>query len=220
MLLANILLDTFEKGGPIMWPLLLVMLAGLFVILERTLWWVRITRSWHSPKLEAAIAALRAGDNAKAAELAQGEDCPGLALVAEAVAHPREVVVNALQLSAAKQLAAADRLVWLLGTVITIAPLFGLLGTVIGIMSSFNFVGDAELAAAKVSGGIAEALIATAYGLGIAIVAVIPFNLFRRRVADLRHRLEFTANRIELALALAAQAPVQNAEDKTQKGDR
>lgn len=220
MLLANIVLDNFEKGGPIMWPLLLVMLAGIFVILERTLWWVRITRSWQTPKLEAAIAALRSGDNDKAAELARGEDCPGLALVSEAVAHPREVVVNALQLSAAKQLAAADRLVWLLGTVITIAPLFGLLGTVTGIMTSFSFVGDAELAASKVSGGIGEALIATAYGLGIAIVAVIPFNLFRRRISDLRHRLEFTANRIELALALAAGAPRQNAEGKRHNGDR
>lgn len=203
-LLANVLLDYFEKGGPIMWPLLLVMITGLFVILERTLWWVKVSRSWDSPKLEEAITAVRAGDNAKAAALAKdNEDCPGLALVSEAVAHPREIAVSALQLSASKQVGASDKLIWLLGTVITIAPLFGLLGTVTGIMQSFNFVGDAELAAAKVSGGIAEALIATAFGLGIAIVAVIPFNIFRRRVVDLRHRLEYTANRIEVALALA-----------------
>ncbi len=210
MLLANVILDYFEKGGPIMWPLLVVMLAGIFAILERALWWLRIERSWDSPKLEQAIDALRAGDNAGAASLAQGEACPGLALVAEAASHPREVVVNALQLAAARQLAQADRLVWLLGTVITIAPLFGLLGTVTGIMTSFNFVGDAELAAAKVSGGIAEALIATAYGLGIAIVAVIPFNLFRRRLSAMRHRLEFTANRIELAVALAGKNPKED----------
>ena len=203
-LLANVLLDTFEKGGPIMWPLLLVMFAGLYVILERTLWWIKVSQSWNSPKLEEAIAAVREGDNAKAAALAKdNEDCPGLALVAEAVAHPKQIAVSALQLSASKQIGASDKLIWLLGTVITIAPLFGLLGTVTGIMQSFNFVGDAELAAAKVSGGIAEALIATAFGLGIAIVAVIPFNIFRRRVVDLRHRLEYTANRIEVALALA-----------------
>ena len=42
------------------------------------------------------------------------------------------------------------------------------------------------------------------FGLGIAITAVIPFNIFRRRVVDLRHKLEYTANRIEVALALAA----------------
>ena len=205
-LLANVLLDYFEKGGPIMWPLLVVMFAGLFVILERTLWWIKVSRSWDSPKLEQAIAAIREGDNARAASLAKdNEDCPGLALVAEAVAHPRAIASSALQLSASKQLGASDKLIWLLGTVITIAPLFGLLGTVTGIMQSFNFVGDAELAAAKVSGGIAEALIATAFGLGIAIVAVVPFNIFRRRVVDLRHRLEYTANRIEVALALAPQ---------------
>ncbi len=204
MLLANIVLDYFEKGGPVMWPLLIVMLSGMFVIFERTLWWVRIARSWDTPKLDQAVEAIRAGDNTRAAALSQGEDCPGLALVAEAVSHPKQVALSALQLSASKQLGEADKLIWLLGTVITIAPLFGLLGTVTGIMTSFNFVGDAELAAAKVSGGIAEALIATAYGLGIAIIAVVPFNIFRRRLVDLRHRLEYTANRIEVALELAS----------------
>lgn len=203
MLLANVIVDKFNEGGPIMWCLLVVMLAGMFVILERTLWWVKIARSWDTPKLEQAIAAIRAGDNAKAGELAKGETCPGLALVAEAVTHPREVMLSALQLNASKQLGEADKLIWLLGTVITLAPLFGLLGTVTGIMDAFQGVGDAELAAAKVSGGIGEALIATAYGLGIAIFAVIPFNIFRRRVVDLRHKLEHTANRIEVALELA-----------------
>jgi len=202
-LLANVLLDEFKNGGPIMWPLLLVMLTGIFVIFERTLWWIKVSRSWDSPKLDQAIEALKKGDNAAAAGLAKdNENCPGLELVAEAVAHPRDIAASALQLAASKQLVHADKLIWLLGTVITLAPLFGLLGTVTGIMGSFAGL-DGELAAAKVSGGISEALIATAFGLGIAIVAVIPFNIFRRRVVDLRHRLEYTANRIEVALALA-----------------
>lgn len=201
-ILANVVFETFEKGGPIMWPLLAVMIAGLYVILERTLWWVKISRSWDTPKLEQALAAVKAGDNAKAAELARDEPCPGLALVAEAVSHPREVALSALQLAASRQLGEADKLIWLLGTVVTLAPLFGLLGTVTGIMGSFTGLGEAG-AEAKISGGIAEALIATAYGLGIAITAVVPFNIFRRRVVDLRHRLEVTANRIELNLDLA-----------------
>lgn len=204
LLLANVVVDKFVEGGPIMWFLLVVMLAGIFVLVERSLWWVKISRSWDTPKLEQALDALRAGDNAKAAQLAQGETCPGLALVSSAVSHPREVLASALQISAGKQLAEADRLMWLLGTVITLAPLFGLLGTVTGIMEAFSGVGDAELAATKVSGGIGEALIATAYGLGIAIFAVIPFNLFKRRINEMRHRLEHTANRIELSIELGS----------------
>ena len=202
-ILANVVFETFEKGGPIMWPLLVVMLAGMYVILERTLWWVKISRSWDSPKLEQALAAVKAGDNAKAAELARDETCPGLALVAEAVSHPREVALSALQLAASRQLGEADKLIWLLGTVITLAPLFGLLGTVTGIFITFKALNGPGANDAAITGGIAEALIATAYGLGIAITAVVPFNIFRRRVVDLRHRLEVTANRIELNLDLA-----------------
>lgn len=206
-LLANVLLEKFDEGGPVMWPLLLVMLTGIFVIFERTLWWIKVARSWDSPKLDEAILSLKSGDTDRAAALAKdNEDCPGLALVAEAVAHPRELAPAALQLAASRQFVHADKRIWLLGTVITLAPLFGLLGTVTGIMGSFTGLGGGDLAGAKVTGGISEALIATAFGLGIAIVAVIPFNLFRRRVTDLRHRLEYTANRIEVALAIAAKS--------------
>lgn len=105
-----------------------------------------------------------------------------------------------MQMAAGIELERAGRFLAVLDTIITLAPLLGLLGTVTGIMHSFSFVGNEELAAVKVSGGIAEALIATAAGLGIAMFCLIPFNYFQRRIERLRFELETQATNVEVML--------------------
>jgi biopolymer transport protein ExbB len=76
--------------------------------------------------------------------------------------------------------------------------LLGLLGTVTGLMRAFISVGSTELSVVSVTGGIGEALIATACGLGIAIFSLVPFNYFNSRVARLQFELEAAATNVEL----------------------
>src|SRR5580704_12019703 len=68
--LGNIVLDYFFKGGPVMWPILLALLAALTVILERSLWWWALRRRTDSARLSAAFNAVSAGDFARALALA------------------------------------------------------------------------------------------------------------------------------------------------------
>ena len=70
-----------------------------------------------------------------------------------------------------------------------------------GLIRSFGLLGDDQLQSPTVlTGGIAQALIATAFGLCIAIVALIPFNYLQAQVEDARHEIEDNATRLELAL--------------------
>jgi biopolymer transport protein ExbB len=83
-----------------------------------------------------------------------------------------------------------------------------LLGTTTGLMKAFGSLGNEELAVVTVTGGIAEALIATACGLGIAIFSLIPFNFFTSRVSNLEFELQTAATNLEVMLEAQNKAGV------------
>ena len=88
-----------------------------------------------------------------------------------------------------------SRGLWLLETIVTAAPLLGLLGTIVGMMHSFRLIGgDGLVNPAGVSGGVAQALIATAIGLVIALLALFAFNYLSRRIDRLMDELESFSN--------------------------
>jgi biopolymer transport protein ExbB len=103
-------------------------------------------------------------------------------------------------LAANKELKRFGRGLPVLDTCITVAPLLGLLGTVTGMMHSFSLIGGDLGAPGAITGGIAEALIATAFGLVIAIVALVPFNYLNARLDEARHQIEGAATRMELLM--------------------
>ena len=202
-MLANIVFEFFSKGGPVMWPILASAIVAVAVIGERTFWWLRESRKRDPQKLEQLLAALENGDVAAAQTISEGADDPVIRMIRHGlghVGHKHSSLLGALQLAAGIELKRAGRFLTVMDTLVTLAPLLGLLGTVTGLMRAFLNIGSAELSVNAVTGGIGEALIATACGLGIAIFALVPFNYFSAKVTQLQFDLETAATNVEVTV--------------------
>ena len=200
--LANAVVEFFIDGGPIMYPIAAVGIVAVCVLVERIFWWLRLATKRNPRQLDKVYAALEAGQLAEAISLSRDSTDPIVRMVHHGLNHPHSSMQGALEVAAGHELQAAGRFLGAMDTIVTLGPLLGLLGTVTGIMGSFTSIGGEELAVEKVTGGIGEALIATAAGLGIAITTLVPMNYFHSRLTRLQFELEAAANNV---LILAAQ---------------
>jgi biopolymer transport protein ExbB len=192
------LIHIFEKGGPIMWPLLVASILALGTVLERLLFLMREKVKRDPKALDAFFAAVGRGDIEGAIRISNDTKYFVVRALGYALAHKETSLVSALLFAQAQELKRFRRGIPILDTVITLAPLLGLLGTVTGMMGSFSLIGGDLNAPGAITGGIAEALIATAFGLGIAITSLLPFNFLNARLEEARHELESASTQLEL----------------------
>jgi biopolymer transport protein ExbB len=83
-----------------------------------------------------------------------------------------------------------DRRLWILDTVVTLAPLLGLFGTIIGMFHAFSVLAQPGHAPADVTAGVADALVATAFGIFIAMLGLTGFNALTNQVRLIIHQLD------------------------------
>jgi len=185
-------------------------------VIERIFWWGGRWFRRDPKRIDKVFTAIENGDTAEASRLARGSRDPVLRMMWNGLNHQHASLQGALQVAAGIEIKRAGRFLVVMDTLVTLAPLLGLLGTITGLIKSFSFLGNEELAVQAVTGGIAEALIATACGLGIAIFALIPFNFFTSRVSNLEFELQTAATNLEVMLGTqAAQHDVEIARTTT-----
>jgi biopolymer transport protein ExbB len=195
------MLQLIQKGGPIMWPLMITSIISVSVILERIYFIVTNAMS-RDPKAVVEIYSNLERGNVPAAVLA-GENSKDFVakVLVEGLKQPEKFRGDALLQASNRELQHFNSGLTLLDTVITLAPLLGLLATVTGMIHAFGLLGGRELDSPTViTGGIAESLIGTAFGLGIAVMALIPFNYLNSLLEKARHELQDAATRLDLIL--------------------
>ncbi len=172
--------DLFDRGGPVMWVLLVLSLLSVMLAFERALFWLRTHRPGRRRWLDQVAEALRGGREDQAKSLAS-DDRTVYGRVVRSLLNTPAHDSQAVELIEAER-GTFERFSTVHATIITAAPLLGILGTVLGIIRSFNLLGSAGDGIADISqvaGGIAEALITTAFGLIVALITLFPHMVFR-----------------------------------------
>lgn len=191
--------DYFERGGPVMWPLLVLSILGITVALWR--WWVlhQVSRGV-SGLMKELRPRLEARDAQGAVAVCDRYPGPVSSIVKTGLlrhGRPQDEIERALQDASAHELAVLEKGLPVLATIAVIAPLLGFLGTVTGMINSFEALAAVGLNnPAAVARGISEALITTAAGLIIAIPIQMAYNYFVTRINVLVRNMESAANAV------------------------
>jgi biopolymer transport protein ExbB len=185
------LLELANDSGGTLYLMLLLLLVALTVIIERSRY---LSNMQEGGARLIALLKQKGGGVYALARPNTASQLPHDRLIALLQSEPasvdRDTLDGHLEEAIMHEVPSLDRSLWMLDTVITLAPLLGLFGTIVGMFNAFHALGDAQNGAMQVTGGIAEALIATASGLFIAMIGLVFFNALHTRVRIILHQLE------------------------------
>ncbi|MGD9896909.1 MAG: MotA/TolQ/ExbB proton channel family protein [Candidatus Methylacidiphilaceae bacterium] len=192
----------FLKGGPIMWPILLLSVATVAVLFERFLFLMTEGRRRDIKLVRKMFELVEHGRVGQALSAGEKSKDAVVRVLVEGLRHKDGSISDALLEAANSQLDRYNKGLVVLDTAVTLGPLLGLLGTVTGMMRAFSIVGGGELAGkqAAITGGVAESLIAVSFGLTVAIVAIVPLNFFSARMENMRRQMEAASTKLEMLL--------------------
>ena len=193
------MLDIFINGGPVMYPLLACSIIVLTVIIERTFFWIHLDMRRDKFLVDEVLELCQIGDWESVRSKIKDSKDYIIRILINGILHREFSMTKAMESAAAEEIKRMRQYMNIIDTMITVAPLLGIFGTVIGIIYSFEALGTSGIQDPKaVTAGIAQALITTATGLGIAILSVFPYNYFNSRVENAALAIEKYATSLEI----------------------
>jgi biopolymer transport protein ExbB len=189
----------FISGGPVMYPLLACSIIVTTVIIERIFFWIGMDKNRNKKLVDEVLDMCRTGDWKSIRLKTQGSKDYIIKILVTGILHRDFSMAKAMESAAAEEIKRMQKYMAVMDTMITVAPLLGIFGTVIGIILSFEVLGTTGIEHPQaVTAGIAQALITTATGLGIAILSVFPYNFFNSRIEKAALDIEKYATSLEI----------------------
>jgi biopolymer transport protein ExbB len=200
-----------HQGAIVTYPLIVMSMVTITIICER-LWALRGLVANSLRIASAVVGPLQKGNFKAALSTAQEhQKSPAGRVFRDVISQQEgeslEYLAEVAEDRRFEEVEALKGGIWVLGTVGVSAPFIGLLGTVIGIIKSFHSMAIAGSGGfAVVAGGISEALVATAMGLAVAIVAVIFYNYFHTKLERIEAVMTIGSDRLLEAIRLGRKA--------------
>jgi biopolymer transport protein ExbB len=187
------------RGGFMMYPLLISALIALTVIFER---FYTFRNRFFTPVtfVKEVIDAVKAGRLDQAEGLCAKHETPVASVLSSGIGHfknPVDEMELAMKNQGEEWVPLLEKRIEIIDTVITAAPLMGLLGTITGMMGSFRVLSEKGVNEPNaITGGVAEALIATATGLVIALICLVAYNYLSTKIKEFIYEVEGAASKL------------------------
>jgi biopolymer transport protein ExbB len=192
-LTLSYILHLADYSDGVLYILAFLLLLALAVVIDR-FWSLRTTIMRGKSIIEATSAHATLGRGDLDMLLRHAGTLPEAALLDTAIRHldvaSGEQMANRLDESIMLIAPRLDKRLWILDTVVTLAPLLGLFGTIIGMFHAFSVLAQPGHAPNDVTAGVADALIATAFGIFIAMLGLAAFNALNNQVRIVLHQLD------------------------------
>jgi len=186
-----------SKGGVLMIPLFICSILSLAVIIEKLI--NLRTRRVLSPEILNVVKKYTSEGDIKLVKSVCRENKSLLArvilIVLDHRSMPYQRMKEEIENNIRQEIRSLEKYLGVLETIAAVAPILGLLGTVLGMIKVFSVITTEGVgSAASLSGGISEALLTTAFGLSVAIPALICYNYFSRKSEDMILDIEDVTN--------------------------
>ncbi|MFH1045386.1 MAG: MotA/TolQ/ExbB proton channel family protein [Candidatus Omnitrophota bacterium] len=195
--------EMIQKGGPVMYPIILCSIAALAIVIERSLYLYRV-RTDVEKFMEQIAQILKRNRVMEAIDFCEKTTGPIARIVKAGILNhdrPRQEIKESIEDAGIYEIPQLQKHLGMLATIAHISPLLGLLGTVTGMVRAFQVIQQKATALnpvnpADLAGGIWEALITTVGGLVVAIPAFVVYDYLVHKVKGFVHDMDRAATEL------------------------